>query len=359
MPTPTEYAAREERKTIAYSAAAIFVGAIAIAGLETALPGGPENSIVPGAVALLMAPLAVIAGPRLPRAWLAAFAPIGVALIAYALATTRGGPTDGAVLYMWPVLWMSYFYGRAGAVFIVAFVALAQGVALATMPSELVSADRWIDVVASVTVVAAVVRYLAARNTRLVRDLEEQARVDPLTGLLNRRGLEERMAVEINRALRRAAPMSVAIVDIDHFKDVNDAHGHEIGDRVLAWVGGMLARESRGIDIAARTGGDEFAVLLPDTGAADGRRFADRVIRAIGSGSTAAERARYGLPEGLELTVSVGVSGTAAADAQSSDGHGRQGPLRRKGRGPQPDRGRRHGQGTPRARVATLSSGWP
>ena len=64
------------------------------------------------------------------------FAPVGVALIAYALATTRGGPTDGAVLYMWPVLWMSYFYGRAGAIFIVAFVALAQGVALAIVPSE-------------------------------------------------------------------------------------------------------------------------------------------------------------------------------------------------------------------------------
>ena len=97
----------------------------------------------------------------MPRRWLALFAPVGVALIAYALATTRGGPTDGAVLYMWPVLWMSYFYGRAGAIFIVACVALAQGVVLANVPSEAVSIDRWIDVVASVAVVAAVVQYLA------------------------------------------------------------------------------------------------------------------------------------------------------------------------------------------------------
>ena len=94
----------------------------------------------------------------MPRRWLAVFAPIGVACIAYALGTTRGEPSDGAVLYMWPVLWMSYFYGRAGAVFIVSFVALAQGVALLTMPAEPVSVDRWIDVVASVTVVAAVVQ---------------------------------------------------------------------------------------------------------------------------------------------------------------------------------------------------------
>ena len=315
MLTPPEHAAREERKTIAYSAAAIFVGAIAIAALETALPGGPENSIEPGIAALVMAAVAVFAGPRLPRSWLAVFAPIGVACIAYALATTRGGPSDGAVLYMWPVLWMSYFYGRAGAVFIVSFVALAQGVALLNMPDELVSADRWIDVVASVTVVATVVRYLAARNARLVRDLEEQARVDPLTGLLNRRGLEERMAIEVNRALRQKAPMAMAVVDIDHFKDVNDAHGHEMGDRVLAWLGGVLARQSRGVDVAARTGGDEFAVLLPDTTAEDARRFADRVVRAIGGADARTERAQYGLPEGLELTVSVGVSGTSAADA--------------------------------------------
>ena len=315
MLTPSEHAAREERKTIAYSAAAIFVGAIAIAALETALPGGPENSVVPGIAALVMAVIAIFAGPRMPRGWLAVFAPIGVACIAYALATTRGGPSDGAVLYMWPVLWMSYFYGRAGAVFIVAFVALAQGVALLTMPAELVSADRWIDVVASVTVVAAVVRYLASRNARLVRDLEEQARVDPLTGLLNRRGLEERMSIEVNRGLRQQTPMAMAMVDIDHFKDVNDAHGHEMGDRVLAWLGSVLARQSRGVDVAARTGGDEFAVLLPDTTAEAGRRYADRVVRAIAGPDADAERAQYGLPDGLELTVSVGVSGTGAADA--------------------------------------------
>ena len=300
MLTPSEHAAREERKTIAYSAAAIFVGAIAIAGTGDRASRRPrELDRCPGIGALVLAAVAIFAGPRIPRSWLAVFAPIGVAGIAYALATTSGGPSDGAVLYMWPVLWMSYFYGRAGAVFIVAFVALAQGVALLTMPDELVSVDRWIDVVASVTVVAAVVRYLASRNTRLVRDLEEQARVDPLTGLLNRRGLEERMGIEVNRALRQETPMAVAIVDIDHFKDVNDEHGHEIGDRVLAWVGGVLARQSRGVDVAARTGGDEFAVLLPDTD----RRARPPLRRPRAprpSGPTPTPSARqYGLPEGL------------------------------------------------------------
>ncbi|HYI35079.1 MAG TPA: GGDEF domain-containing protein [Thermoleophilaceae bacterium] len=305
----------EERKTMAYSAAAIYLGAIIIAGVESAIPGGPQNSLVPGIVALVAASVAIVAGPRLPRLALAVFAPIGVATIAYALAETSGGPTDGAVLYMWPVLWMSYFYGRAGAVFIVAFVALAQGIALLSMPADQVSIDRWIDVVASVTVVAAVVRYLAGRNSRLVTNLEEQARIDPLTGLLNRRGLDERMDVEVRRALRADTSMAVAIFDIDHFKDVNDEHGHEVGDRVLSWVGGVLAQETRGVDAAARSGGDEFMVLMADTDARAGCLLAERVRNTLTSPEARADRRRHGVPEALELTVSAGIAGAGARDA--------------------------------------------
>lgn len=317
MSTTANQGALDERKTMAYSAAAIFAGAIVVAAVETALPGDPENTLLPGIVALLMAPLAVIAGPRLPRRVLAAFAPIGVACIAYALATTSGGPTDGAVLYMWPVLWMSYFYGRAGAVFIVAFVALAQGLALLSMPAGQVSADRWIDVLVSVAVVASVVHYLASRNSRLVTDLEEQARLDPLTGLLNRRGLDERMDIEITRGLRGESHMAVAMLDIDHFKTVNDEHGHEIGDRVLAWIGTVLARQTRGTDVAARTGGDEFVVLLPETDATAGRQFADRVRETLAGTDSLAERRHHGLPDSVELTVSVGVSGASARKAET------------------------------------------
>lgn len=317
MGPSTGQTALEERKTIAYSAAAIFLGAILVAGVETALPGGPETSLFPGIVALVMAPIALFAGPRLPRRVLAVFAPFGVACIAWGLATTHGGATDGAVLYIWPVLWMSYFYGRAGAVFIVACVALAQGVALAYMTDALVSIDRWIDVVASVAVVAVVMQYLAARNARLVSDLEEQARIDPLTGLLNRRGLEERMGIEITRALRRDSTMSVAVVDIDHFKTVNDRHGHEVGDRVLAWIGSVLAQQTRGVDAAARTGGDEFTVFMPDADPDAGRLFADRVRVAVAGHDALAGRRHLGVPDALQLTVSVGVATGGPHDAEA------------------------------------------
>ena len=74
--------------------------------------------------------------------------------------------------------------------------------------------------------------------------------------------------------------MAVAIVDLDNFKQVNDEHGHEVGDRVLTWIGAVLAGRSRGVDVAARTGGDEFAVLLTDGDAA--RRRAVRRSRAPG-----------------------------------------------------------------------------
>jgi diguanylate cyclase (GGDEF)-like protein len=237
--------------------------------------------------------------------------------IAGALATTTSGPTDGAVLYMWPVLWMSYFFGLRGAVFIVLWVGLAQGLALLSMPDSQANADRLIDVLVSVAVVAGVVRFLASRNSRLVSDLEAQARIDPLTGLLNRRGLEERMEVEITRSLRQASQLAVVLIDIDHFKEVNDQHGHEIGDRVLTWIGGVLAQQSRGVDVAARTGGDEFMVLMADTDATGAHHFAERVRGAVESSDQAAERRQHGLPESLGLTVSVGVAaaaGRAVAD---------------------------------------------
>ena len=139
---------------------------------------------------------------------------------------------------------------------------------------------------------------------------------DSLTGILNRRGLEERMGIEITRALRQKSPMSVAVVDIDHFKTVNDEHGHEVGDRVLAWVGAVLDRQTRGVDAAARTGGDEFTVFMPDADRAAARRFADRVRQAVAR-SDPQGRSDLGVPDTLRITVSVGVAtgGPHEADA--------------------------------------------
>jgi len=98
-------------------------------------------------------------------------------------------------------------------------------------------------------------------HSRLLRNL---AMIDPLTGLYNRRAGEERMAAEIARCGRRGYPLTILLLDLDKFKQVNDTLGHPAGDLVLKEFGAALRKAIRGSDIAIRTGGDEFLVVLPD-----------------------------------------------------------------------------------------------
>jgi predicted signal transduction protein with EAL and GGDEF domain len=134
-----------------------------------------------------------------------------------------------------------YLYASLGIALVIAVVIFFRsGAVLLSLSGAESTMDRWIDVVVAVLVVAGVVRVLAARNERLVDKLVDEARVDPLTGLLNRRGLEERMQAEIARAAREGTPLGAVVFDLDHFKDVNDTHGHELGDRVLVWLGAQI-----------------------------------------------------------------------------------------------------------------------
>jgi diguanylate cyclase (GGDEF)-like protein len=217
-------------------------------------------------------------------------------LIAYALSATPGAG-DGAVLYMWPVLWTTFFFGRPGAIVVVLCVGVAHAVTLLVLPEASSYAGRWVDVMVSVTVVAGVVLTLVRRNDALLDRLSDEARTDSLTGLLNRRGFDERAALELARARRDGEELSVAEFDIDYFKRVNDAWGHEVGDRVLVRLGSLLAAESRDIDVVARFGGEEFVVLLPSSDAHNAAAFAERI-------RTMLARDAHDLPA---VRVSVGV----------------------------------------------------
>jgi diguanylate cyclase (GGDEF)-like protein len=263
-----------------FSACAMYGAAAFDATLEAIVPGDPSFATAPAVGAVAMALFLLLVGPRLPRWAMACFGPIGAAFIAFALATTPGAG-DGAVLYVWPTLWMTFFFGRRGAIAIAAFIGVAHACTLLALPAASSYPGRWIDVMVTVSLVAAVTLLLVSRNNALLARLGEEARTDELTGLLNRRGFEERATLELARARREQQSLALAMFDLDHFKHINDEWGHEVGDRVLAHTASVLAKHSRDIDVTARYGGEEFLVLLPDTGGATAIAFTDRIREAL------------------------------------------------------------------------------
>ncbi len=122
---------------------------------------------------------------------------------------------------------------------------------------------------------------MALENARLYDDARKLADRDPLTGFYNHRYLHERLGEEVVRSQRGRRPLSVLMLDLDDFKLVNDTFGHLFGDQVLTWTAELIRSSLRGSDLAARYGGDEFALILPDTDAADARLVAERILEAF------------------------------------------------------------------------------
>lgn len=126
--------------------------------------------------------------------------------------------------------------------------------------------------------VFAVFGYIVGRREQRFAELSY---IDSLTGLCNPRYFQHRFRQEIARSVRQRTPICLVIADIDHFKRVNDTHGHQMGDVVLREFAGMLKSVARDSDMVARVGGEEFAVLLPDTDAEGGRIVAERMRLTI------------------------------------------------------------------------------
>ena len=136
---------------------------------------------------------------------------------------------------------------------------------------------------------------------RLIDQLVELSSRDPLTGLPNRRTFELALTRELDRVARSGDSALLLLVDIDHFKRVNDTHGHDTGDQVICSVGQALADSVRPMDLVARVGGEEFAVLLPSCPAAFGPQVAARVCQRVARSSVT-----LASQQALAVTVSVG-----------------------------------------------------
>jgi two-component system cell cycle response regulator len=138
----------------------------------------------------------------------------------------------------------------------------------------------------------------------------ELAVTDPLTGLHNRRYMSGQLTSLVRRATQGGGPVAALLVDIDHFKRINDSFGHDIGDEVLREFAVRLATNVRAIDLACRYGGEEFVVVMPDTSLEDAGRIAER-LRLHVAGSPFR---MTGLEEPLSVTISVGVAATLEGD---------------------------------------------
>ena len=144
---------------------------------------------------------------------------------------------------------------------------------------------------------------MALENARLYEDARNLADRDPLTGFYNHRFLHERLGEEVVRAQRARRPVSMLMLDLDDFKLVNDTFGHLFGDRVLTWTAELIRSTLRASDIPARYGGDEFAIILPDTDHDEARRAAERILEAF------REKAFVGEQRGpVPISASIGVA---------------------------------------------------
>ncbi|APX94755.1 PAS domain S-box protein [Halomonas sp. 1513] len=144
--------------------------------------------------------------------------------------------------------------------------------------------------------------------------LERQALTDPLTGLGNRRALEDQAAMEIARAKRSGAPLSLVAIDLDHFKRINDTYGHDVGDLVLQAFATLARQVLRDGDVLCRMGGEEFAVLLPDTNREQALQVAERLREAVATTPVKIDQDATG--DGvLAYTTSLGVTLVSAGES--------------------------------------------
>jgi diguanylate cyclase (GGDEF)-like protein len=230
----------------------------------------------------------------------------GTALISFVIYLS-GDPTSAyTMLYVWIALYAFYFFGLPQAFFQVACVALGYGAVLHFKEALAVPAARWLITVGTVLAAGILIAMLKSRVDTLVERLSDSAKIDSLTGLLNRRGFDECFGYELERARRGSGRLSLVLLDLDYFKEVNDRFGHAAGDGALERLGHLLIATKRQIDIAARVGGEEFALLLPESDVEGAFSVCERVRHRVRA-TLSDELAGTGQMNG-PLTVSLGIA---------------------------------------------------
>jgi diguanylate cyclase (GGDEF)-like protein len=263
-----------------FAGEALILTAVALLSTRSAGLGGGRVAI-PAACAVVAILLYSCANWLRPR-YLPAATALGTVLVSAHVWSAEHEPAlSGEMLYIWLGLYAAYFFSTRQAAVQLAFMASAYlGVLLISTPLDSVAAG-WLTLVGILFPAAGVLRAVRDGVTQLVNRLSEAALTDTLTGLRNRLALDRELHSEVERALRSGDPLSVVIGDLDYFKSVNDRLGHRAGDEALVRAGRVLLRYGRAGDSIARTGGEEFTILLPGATEHEAYLAAERMRAAV------------------------------------------------------------------------------
>jgi diguanylate cyclase (GGDEF)-like protein/putative nucleotidyltransferase with HDIG domain len=282
-------------------------GALVLVMLLLPAPAGQQAWPIAGLAmtALLSAFVMIVFARLLPAGdrWVSLALGLGTVLITGAIYFARVPSTPFALMYIWVAFDGFFFLRRAAAVRHLLFVGLCYGADLAVLPGDAGSSGRWLMTIGTVVVVGGLADVLRERSDVLITRLGEAASTDALTGLWNRRGFESLMASEFARARRTGRPLSLLVGDLDHFKSINDLFGHGRGDETLQRFSALVGAGLRQTDFAARIGGEEFAVILPDSDQHEAYVLAERLRRRVRD-----ELVEQGRP----LSISFGLATTPA-----------------------------------------------
>jgi diguanylate cyclase (GGDEF)-like protein len=258
-----------ESSLMAKALAGLFAAGATLALVTVALPHSARASDV--GLLSIVGVAYVVAGALF---WCARTAPSWMLRLALAWGSTlitgvayfsAQSPSPLVFFYLWVFLYSAYFFTTREMVAQIVYVGITYAALLLARPPSSGIPAWWLVGMGSLLVAAILIRSMRERAEILIASLYDAARTDPLTQLPNRRGFRELLDLELERARRGTGQVALLIGDMDHFKEVNDRSGQRVGDAALQRVARLLETGKRAIDGLARVGGEQFALILPDT----------------------------------------------------------------------------------------------
>src|SRR5436309_2572033 len=293
---------RADRAVMARSLMYLFAagGTVGLGSLVLATTTDGWRAALTAACAFGMAALLLVAFDRLPIWGFQALLAAGTALVGWAIYASGDTTSPYVTFYFWIAIYSFYFLSRRQATLQLAFVGLAYSAVLLSAGNVgTAPVIHWTFISLALVVAGAFIGIQREHADRLIDRLSSAARTDSLTGLVNRRGFEELFDTELERARRGGRPLSVIVGDLDGFKAINDRFGHAAGDRALEKLSRILQGVKRRVDTAARVGGEEFAVIAPDSDHHAAYILAERIRREVRDAFTG---------ERFPMTISLGVA---------------------------------------------------